>query len=186
MWAARGTQTLPCSSPKNSPPISHSHTLETAPLLPGQLDHSFLSNVDTDSTHIYLSTYTHKCNCVYMEGGGIKKRKAPIELDWAALLPRHDDDPPLQLIVATTVDSPEKPRTTPCDDDNAENFANIPDAELEKLIGRNRSHYENMRNTLPDKGQKLLTKLRSFEKEEERRKNLIYKVYLHFRALCYA
>ncbi|KAF8389853.1 hypothetical protein HHK36_024370 [Tetracentron sinense] len=90
---------------------------------------------------------------------GKKKKKEPLILDWEKLLPIKDEESPPVLVVMESEQASQS--------DIIEQFS---DHELNDAIRRNKHSYENFANRLPDKGDKLRTKLKSLEDELERRK----------------
>ncbi|PON98938.1 Ulp1 protease family, C-terminal catalytic domain containing protein [Trema orientale] len=113
-----------------------------------------------------------------MEGEGATKQ-GPLKLDWEKLLPSKDDDQPTLLIVKprTLAAEARKPAPAMGSDhpllERDETIEQMNDKELDEKIQRIRGNVQRVskiRNTLPDKGEKLQNFLKRLEDESKRRK----------------
>ncbi|PON59331.1 Ulp1 protease family, C-terminal catalytic domain containing protein [Parasponia andersonii] len=113
-----------------------------------------------------------------MEGERATKQ-GPLKLDWEKLLSSKDDDPPTLLIVKprTLAAEARKPGPAMGSDhqllERDEAIEQMNDKELDEKIQRIRGNVQRVskiRNTLPDKGEKLQNFLKRLEDESKRRK----------------
>ncbi|KAL6547285.1 hypothetical protein OROMI_023006 [Orobanche minor] len=114
-----------------------------------------------------------------MEGGGERKRKAGIELDWSKLLPLDDDEPPPTVVREASVAEKRKPQTADVmmlgeedESDNCLYLQNISDTDLTNKIDRVKKMLGQSftREKLRDDGKKLQASLRRLEAEKANRK----------------
>ncbi|KAL6571816.1 hypothetical protein OROHE_002685 [Orobanche hederae] len=114
-----------------------------------------------------------------MEGGGERKRKAGIELDWSKLLPLNDDEPPPTVVREASVAEKRKPRTADVmilgeedESDSCVYLQNISDTDLTNKIDRAKKMLGQSftREKLRDDGKKLQANLRRLEVEKANRK----------------
>ncbi|KAL2546995.1 ubiquitin-like-specific protease 1D [Forsythia ovata] len=105
-----------------------------------------------------------------MEGGGERKRKSPLALDWEKLLGKEDDEDP--VLVVKRPAAAEKPTTDGGEESSREDhFCQLSDKELIVEIGRMKSNLRTLAANLPDRGEKFLASIKRRENELERRKH---------------
>ncbi|KAL2546910.1 Ubiquitin-like-specific protease [Forsythia ovata] len=105
-----------------------------------------------------------------MEGGGERKRKSPLALDWEKLLGKEDDEDP--VLVVKRPAAAEKPTTDGGEESSREDhFCQLSDKELIVEIGRMKSNLRTLAANLPDRGEKFLASIKRREDELERRKH---------------
>ncbi|KAL2519518.1 Ubiquitin-like-specific protease 1D [Abeliophyllum distichum] len=105
-----------------------------------------------------------------MEGGGGRKRKSPLALDWEKLLGKEDDEDP--VLVVKRPAAAEKPTTDGGEESSREDhFRQLSDKELIVEIGRMKSNLRTLAANLPDRGEKFLASIKRREDELERRKH---------------
>ncbi|KAG8366143.1 hypothetical protein BUALT_Bualt17G0045300 [Buddleja alternifolia] len=115
-----------------------------------------------------------------MEGGGERKRKAPLELDWDKLLPagQNDDEPPPVVVIEAAAAEKSKPQEEAMlvdgeeDSPKDEFLTNLSEKDLIDKIARLKRSSPLVTSKLPDGGVKLRASLKRHEAELERRKLL--------------
>ncbi|XP_044493280.1 ubiquitin-like-specific protease 1D isoform X2 [Mangifera indica] len=111
-----------------------------------------------------------------MEEQEENRHKRKLDIDWEEVFPTGNDEPPADLIVKK-----EEPPAAPpksrilsgfSDDSLAgdEFYQQITDHELEARISSMKKTYEDLNRTLPDKGRKILDKIKRLEDEKQRRR----------------
>ncbi|CAI9756272.1 unnamed protein product [Fraxinus pennsylvanica] len=107
-----------------------------------------------------------------MEGGGERKRKSPLKLDWDKLLGQEDDEDPVLLVKPAAGAAAEKPMTDGGEESSRDDhFRQTSDDDLKIEIKRMKNNFSALAANLPDRGDKLLASIKRREEELERRKH---------------